>query len=412
MSKGEYQRNLRRVDYTKSEIAERLYVTENAVDDRIKKFCSNYGLDKGFFKRDGESGLNFFAPEFTPLLIAVLENEADNPDRKTKKKRTEITTKDVIQYNNAMQKSIMENSDIPRYLRSFIEQLPFFRSSKDITELLDVFVLELEILICNLFGTKGTDIGQALRQVIRMIDIANYNMFYGRELSRYICKNNDDLQEQNEKMLMEDLEGMEQEKLKLVLQNPAIKAVYDKHNGKIHDENIRQPIDDKSLSIDQGTVLMIKALMQQCGANMLKNGDILDLPEYLSDKQYDSWIETLKRNGVADTKVKATEDERKQYLESNREGILAFLEGCKQQGTAECIINGEKWKPTFELIKEGKEVHLQCNGMQTYDICGEFDKGYLEFCTNIKYKEKELENIVSNFLGRIITEYIFDSRKK
>lgn len=38
MPKGDYQRKLRRVDYSKKEIAERLFCAENTVDSRIKQF--------------------------------------------------------------------------------------------------------------------------------------------------------------------------------------------------------------------------------------------------------------------------------------------------------------------------------------------------------------------------------------
>ena len=71
MPKGDYQRKLRRVDYSKKEIAERLFCAENTVDSRIKQLCKDYDLPEGIFKRDGANGLNFFPPEFVTFLTSV-----------------------------------------------------------------------------------------------------------------------------------------------------------------------------------------------------------------------------------------------------------------------------------------------------------------------------------------------------
>lgn len=67
MPKGDYQRKLRRIDYSKKEIADQLNCSENTVDSRIKQLCKDYGLPEGMFKRDGANGTNFFPPEYTPL---------------------------------------------------------------------------------------------------------------------------------------------------------------------------------------------------------------------------------------------------------------------------------------------------------------------------------------------------------
>ena len=411
MSKGNYQRKLRRIDYSKAEIAEKLNVVETSVDAKIDNLCDAYGLKKGFFKRDGEKGPNFFAPEFTPILVSLLENENDNPNRKTKNKRKELTTEDIVRYNKKMQESIMGNSEIPKYLKEYIKQLPFYRSSIDVVELMDIFVLEMEILIHNLFGTEGTDVGQALRQAIRMIDIANYNMFCGRTGIKYLTGEHNQLQKENEEGLMKELDAMSQEELEEKLQCPSIKAVYEKYKGKLKDEKLYQSIDAKDLSIDQGTLSVIRALMQQCGANALKNGTILDLPEYLDDDQYQTLVSDLAKDGKMNTEEKKIE--RKQYLDNQEIEILTFLKGCQQSGTMEFINSNEKkWKPIYKLIEDKERVDIRCQRMQTMDFNGQFDQEYYDFCMKIKNEEKELKERVSNFLGRTITDYVFASNKK
>ena len=81
------------VSYTHLDVYKRQ--AENTVDSKIKQLCKDYDLPEGFFKRDGYDGLNFFPPEYTPLLIELLKNKADNPALPRAKKHTKVMAEDL-----------------------------------------------------------------------------------------------------------------------------------------------------------------------------------------------------------------------------------------------------------------------------------------------------------------------------
>jgi hypothetical protein len=211
---------------------------------------------------------------------------------------------------------------------------------------------------------------------------------------------------------MKELEAMTPEELADALQSPPIRAVYEMYKGKLKGEPLRQSIDAKDLSINQGILSVIRALMQQGGANKLKNCTTMDLPEYLNDENYKRLMEELARKEEDNPEVKGRELERNMYLKAHQRDIVCFLNNCCQCGTMEFVNRGKKWKPSYQLIKDGEKVEYQCQGMATMDFQGEFDKAYYEFCTEIKKEQNGLEDIVSNFLGRTITDYVFASKKK
>lgn len=154
MPKGKYQRKLRRVDYSKKEVADQLHCAENTVDSRIKQLCKDYDLPEGFFKRDGYDGLNFFPPEYTPLLIELLKNNADNPALPRAKKHTKVMAADVANYYNLLIESINKNEEIPDYMKQWMQEMPWMRNAKDISMLIDLFVVEIQVFICNIFNKK------------------------------------------------------------------------------------------------------------------------------------------------------------------------------------------------------------------------------------------------------------------
>lgn len=411
MEKGKYSRK-RRIDYSKEDIAKRLNISQNTVDSRIDTFCKNYDFAKNLLKKDGSSGMNFFPPEYAPFLIELLKYDYENPSTPRGKDHKKAMSEDVVKYNKDLLTAIKENNEIAWYLKSYIQRLPFYRTAEDIVELTDILVLELEMIIHNILDSSNTDVGQGLRMIIRELDKANYNMFTGRQLQRMMAASNCALQQENERGLMKELDEMSGNERKKALTNPRIKAIYDKYQRFRGAEEIRN-IDDKDLSLDQGLVVIMKKLIQQSRAN-LSNKEAANLPEFYDDELYNKLkLEQEETPEASNAEDEMTQRERMSYLDDRREYILEFLQSNLKPGEIDFVAKGNKWKPMHQRIADGEgnqgtEAAPRQN--QYFDFeC--FDDEYVEYCEEIARGDTKLKEVVSNFIGRLMVDYLFNSQK-
>lgn len=412
MEKGKYSRK-RRIDYSKEEIAKMLNVSLNTVDSRIDTFCKNYDFPKKLLKKDGSSGMNFFPPEYAPFLIELLKYDYENPSTPRGKDHKKVMSEDVVKYNKDLLTAIKENNEIAYYLKSYIQGLPFYRTAEDIVELTDILVLELEMIIHNILDSSNTDVGQGLRMIIRELDKANYNMFTGRQMQRMVAASNYALQQENEKGLMKELNEMSEIERQKALTNPVIKAIYDKYQHFRGAEEKRN-IDDKDLSLDQGLVVVMKKLIQQSRVN-LSNKEAANLSEYFDDELYNKLkMELDETTETSNAEEEMTRRERMSYLDDRREDIVEFLQSNLKPGEISFVIEGNKWKPLYQRIADGErdlgtEAAPQQN--QYFDFkC--FDDMYVKYCEEIARGDTKLREVVSNFIGRLMADYLFDSNKK
>lgn len=379
MPKGEYQRKLRKIDYSKKEVADRLHCAENTVDSRIKQLCKDYDLPEGFFKRDGYDGLNFFPPEYTPLLIELLKNNADNPALPRAKKHTKVMAEDVANYCNLLIESINKNEEIPDYMKQWMQEMPWMRNAKDISTLIDLFVVEIQVFICNIFNKKNVDIGQAIRKIVYMLDRCNYEMFENGALLQILKKDNEESREKMERELYSNLKDMNlKEREEYFKEVPSALATYNKYSScSNNDQDFA--LDSRDLSLDWGLLSMIRTLMQNGDANQLKKGNKMVLKEFVSNEN------------------DCIKSEREAYMEAVHDSVIESLKRDCSPGQVDFIIDSwKKWKCKAEEIKSG-------------EIEDKF--GYLEYFEHIK-QDYVLKDIVSNFIGRLMVDYVFSFNKK
>lgn len=397
MPKGEYQRKLRRVDYSKKEIAERLFCAENTVDSRIKQLCKDYDLPEGIFKRDGANGLNFFPPEYTPILIELLRNNADNPALPRARKHEKVMAEDVSKYYQQLISSIKANQEIPSYLNEWMEDMPWMRTAEDVSSLIGLLVTELQVFIHNTLDMQNVDVGQAIRMITQNLDIVNYRMFQGNRIYRMTKANNDVLKKENEEGLFLELQAMsEVEREEYFKEVPPARAIYNEYAGKLMGvESVR--LDAQDLSLDQGLIATIKTLMRKGEANQLKNGRKMVLDEFTSDENRYSGVE----------------EERKAYLEAMCDNILESLDHDCSPGELTFINGSEnRWKCIAEKIKSGEKIGDVYHQGGVEKFCELFEKDYLEYFERIQQDDSMLRDIVSNFIGRLMVDYLFASNKK
>lgn len=396
MPKGDYQRKLRRIDYSKKEIADQLNCSENTVDSRIKQLCKDYGLPEGMFKRDGANGTNFFPPEYTPLLIELLKYNSDNPAMPRARKHENVMCEDVVEYNKNIMNSIRNNPEIPDYITEWIKTIPWGRTATDISSLLELLVTEIQVFIHNTLDQQGVDVGQALRTIIRNLDEVNYRMFQGNQFMRSAAKDQDMLKEENEQGLFLELSEMtKEEREACFIENPYVKAVYYSRLEK-EQESKTVKLDSKELSIDQGLVAMISALMRMGDANQLKRGNKLVLEEFCDDEN----------------KYESVEQERKAYMENSQIAILEALRHDCTPGQLEFIISGKKWKCIADRIRDGEAIEPIYHQGGIEHFFEKYEGDYLKYFDEIKSEDSELKNIVSNFVGRLMVDFFYASNKK
>lgn len=379
MPKGEYQRKLRKIDYSKKEVADRLHCAENTVDSKIKQLCKDYDLPEGFFKRDGYDGLNFFPPEYTPLLIELLKNKADNPALPRAKKHTKVMAEDVANYCNLLIESINKNEEIPDYMKQWLQEMPWMRNAKDISMLIDLFVVEIQVFICNIFNKKNVDIGQAIRKIVYMLDRCNYEMFENDARLQMLKKYNEESREKMERELYSNLKDMNlKEREEYFKEVPSALATYNKYSScSNNDQDFA--LDSRDLSLDWGLLSMIRTLMQNGDANQLKKGNKMVLKEFVSNEN------------------DCIKSEREAYMEAVHDNVIESLKRDCSPGQVDFIIDSwKKWQCKAEEIKSG-------------EIKDEF--GYLKYFEQIK-QDYVLKDIVSNFIGRLMVDYVFSFNKK
>lgn len=395
MPKGQYQRKLRRVDYSKNEIAAQLNVGETTVDSRIAQFCKDYNLPDGMFKRDGGDGLNFFPPEYTPLLIELLKNNADNPALPRARKHEKATAEDVVSYYNKLKASIEGNKEIPEYLTKWISEMPWMRTANDVSELLELLATELQVFIHNVLDTQNSDVGQGLRMIVRNLDIVNYRMFQGNQMYRMARLDNEELKKQNEEGLYNELKNMTEEEREAYFREvPTARAIYNEYAVITKKDNgVR--LDAQDLSLDQGLIETIKTLMSKGDGNQLKYGYKMKLDEFSSDG----------------TVFASVDEERAAYMEANKSAVLAALENGRSSGEMNYIKSGRKWKCIADKIKDRETIDdvFHPGGVEHFN---ENLEEYLEYFDDIRQNDTMLKEIVSNFVGRLMVDFLFASNKK
>ena len=107
------------------------------------------------------------------------------------------------------------------------------------------------------------------------------------------------------------------------------------------------------------------------------------------------------------------EEERKAYMEAMRNNILESWPHDCSPGELTLINRSEnKWKCIAEKIKSGEKIGDVYHQGGVEKFCELFEKDYLEYFEKIQQDDSVLRDIVSNFIGRLMVDFLFASNKK
>lgn len=442
MSENNVKKNRkeRRIDYTKKDIADYIFCSESSVDNKIAEFYRNYGIDELLFKRSDSEKWNFFPPEYTPLLLLLLSKDKENPLTMSEKGRKKVTAESIRNYNRDMLSAITEKGSelLPEELKNFIEQMPWFRVSCNIGAWIDVLVEEFQQLLYNLLTLPGTDIGETIKYVSRELDKMNYCLFRGSYLRNNVHFQSQELEQENQKVLYEEFAKKIAEGNKKKWETPDLEKDFQEepyfryfYNAYREKKEIRK-VDKSDISIDQGIVAVMRAIMDGIGLEYLQKYKIDSLPQYYSDEKRENVEkEMLPTDKKMDEQLlhKVDETERLQYMKERVPEICKYLNSfCKTYGTMNFSnISDSEWKSIPERIKEGsfqedyKEEYISGaiyarTGLSYEDwmnvvmkpskeIFGEMCRDYVEHYSRVKKEKTQLYDIVNIFVGQVIANY-------
>ena len=407
MGRGQYQRKLRRIDYSKEEVAKMANCASSTLDDKIKKFCETYGFPEGAFKQVDHTGRNFFPPEYTPLLALLLKYDAENPST-TEAKRNHATAEDVAQYNRDILSGIDQSKETTLLLKTFLMEMPWYRTAEIMSVSLSTLVQELQILVCNLLFTSGTDVGEGIKQFIRYLDQVNFNMYLGKFLRDSLTQSSAEQQRKFHAELAEELDGMsEEERKNFFRENPKFEDIYLEYKGKLDAAEI--PVDERSLSVDQGIANTIRLMMKYYRTEIIQEGRST-LQNFLADEAYAELEKELRDAGRSET---PQEVERKHYLLGVECSLVKYLDSYRTPGIVDAVVrNGRVWKSCAEKFENDEPIEINRGQELTPDdkCYALLKEAYLDFIKTATSKEY-IKTAVSNLTGSVLANYFFDSGK-
>jgi len=286
------KRKGRRIDYSKDEIGDAVNYSRNNVDNVIEKILEAYDLPTDIFKKETAGKRNYFAAEYTPLLLLLIESCTENPRIKDSSKKKKITAKNIKEYNASMLSSIKNNKYIPDELKVPMNQLPCLKSANSIVKYIDILVEELQQLFHNLLTLENNDIGETIQFLCKEFDMINYCLFRNNYIEkkyisikeeRYRKANKEIYDKLNLEILCEEKRKEESLETKTPHDdNPIELFLYNtlKDNRSNFKSGIER-VNKYNMSVDQGVVAIMKAIMHGVGHDYRqKLGEVLTKEHY------------------------------------------------------------------------------------------------------------------------------------
>ena len=398
------EKKQRRIDFTKEEMAQMSHCAVSTFDERLKKAADKYEFNKDDFKRDG-TRYNFFPPEYAPLLALLIKNQSNDPTQS--RKPEDKNADDVKYFNETVQKDVEE---LPPALKEIVVNQPWYKTSQQIVQWIDLLVEELVQMVFNLTSMHDDDIGAAMRELCRSLDTMNYNLFRGQQIKEMAFQQNGAEQDYIFEEIYKELSLLsEKDRKQKFTECPDFEAIYNHHFVR------NQRCDQSNLSIDKGISVVIKCFMEMINAGAIREGDSL-LQEYLSAKE------------VVGLKIENEEMERDLYYEDYAEAWLhSFAHIHATPGKAQfSVANGRKWKSVVEKVADGtfcedyheeylkKKQQLQMD-VDVYEqlimkLSPEMQRqlglDYKAHYESIKLHQREMETVVKRFIGQALMEFL------
>lgn len=415
-------RKVRRIDYNSKEMMELSgFENRQTFYNNIERFYELYGFEKADFKIDKSENADYYFPaDFAELLALILRYNNKHPFGRDNHVKGKVNASQIQEYNQLICDSI--DNKLPSVFRDLIYTLPSHLQSVMLGDLTSVLVERLTLFIVNITKLDNQGIGDAIGWLCKELDKANYHLFRGNYLIKSVLESNEEYKIKHFKDLMDNLYGA-------------------KDDEKVDDLEKRMAVTNNS--IDYTISLLIKRILHDTDDLFYadKGSEVLDLSnkelllmlglqavpadESSPNKGESSFIERdLYYSLISDKVNHAQVSKAKSLLDDYKEKLLArksIVERIKDNSfrePSEFSID-EKKKILESRIKEMQDelVRLDsesCEPQENFEdnITAAMHSDYLAYCEQVHKDSDKLKQIVDNFVGQVLNNFMNTSDEK
>lgn len=170
----------RRVDFSQDEMIKKSRMeSRTKFTNTLKRVCEMYDINPLDFKVDetNEDSGFFFTPECSELLALLIRHHADNPLARKNPDKSKISATAVELYNNFMIKDI--DTELNDLFRKLIYTRPCHLVSQEVADWSEPLVRQLTYFLINITTLGNENVGAALREFTKKLDLMNYYLFRG-----------------------------------------------------------------------------------------------------------------------------------------------------------------------------------------------------------------------------------------
>jgi len=373
-----------RADYSLEEMCELTGLTRKQFTDALTRVCEMYNIPITAFKTDEtspKSGYLFPFEAAEPLAVLV-KNNLMHPLQRRNTDISKLSASAIAQYNKSV---LADIENLSPYHRDVAYNLDGHLVSQEVSDWAVPLVQEFTYFLYNLATIGSESVGAALRTFTKKLNEMNYCLYRGKFIMDYAKKEN---AKRNKAVYGEDDELSDSAKI-LQQQNVSI--------DRLLAEVVRSELDiayatrTKDLLSAERQLMQEIALYKVCGIGIMVD----DNDECLTEADILNCSDEELRQLYCSIILKDTISQSR--LKANKVSIQTMKE------------NAAKWKPIEERIKDGNFTglnHQPDEPPEVQKLLAGLNTGYVKYCEEVKKNTKPLQEIVDQFIGRSLNEFL------
>lgn len=414
-------KKVRRIDYDKTEMMGLSGIkTIPTFNNTIGKFYDLYGFEKTDFKVGKSENADYYFPaDFAEFLALILRNNSKHPFSRANHVKEKVNALQIQEYNQLICDSI--DNELPSVFRDLIYTMPSHLQSVMLGDLTSVLVERLTLFIVNITKLDHQGMGDAVVWLCRELDKANYNLFRGNYLTKIVHESNEEHNTKHYKDLMDNLYGAKDEKVddiekRMAKTNNCIDYTISLLIKRIlHDTDDLYYADKGSefLDLDNKELLLMLGL-QAVPAD--KSNSSNSQSNLIERSLYYRKISNKGNRGRVSMAESVLDDYKEKLLA--RKSIVERIKDKSFREPGELSID-EKKKILGSRIKEMQDELArldseECETQENFEdsITAELQSEYVAYCEKMQNDSEKLKQIVDNFVGQVLINFMNTSDEK
>ncbi|WP_289137738.1 hypothetical protein [uncultured Brevibacillus sp.] len=405
---------VRRIDYNLKEMMEKSEISvKQTFYNHIGKFYELYGFEKTDFKLDKSKKADYYFPaDFAELLALILKNSGNHPFSRANHAKDKVNAAEIQKYNKLICEGI--DNELHSVFRDLIYTMPSHLQSVKLGDLTTVLVERLTLFIVSITKLDHQGVGDAIEWLCNELDKANYNLFRGNFLTKIILQSNEEFANQHYKNLLDNLYGATNEKVddlekRMTVANNSIDyaiALLIKRILLGTDDLYYADKGKEFLDFDNEELLLMLGLR---AVPADKNSSNKDENNYIErDIYYRAISDKVNHGRVA--MAEYVLDDYKNKVRARKSIIDKIKDGSFREASEISI--DEKKRILESQIKEMQDelVSLDADSCESEDhegsIMALMHSDYLAYCEQVHNNSDKLKEIVDNFVGQVLINFM------